>query len=103
MLRPADVVADFSSYRDCQRQVADAFTDRGSWARMSIFNSARSAPVALRGDRDPARYPVRVGARPHVCALALPEDGNELRGRQCRAVQPALRLVAAELSQQLEL
>jgi starch phosphorylase len=39
---PYLVLADFTSYRDCQNLVSDAFTDRESWSRMSILNSARS-------------------------------------------------------------
>jgi starch phosphorylase len=39
---PYLVLADFSSYRDCQQQVSMAWTDQDAWARMSILNSARS-------------------------------------------------------------
>jgi starch phosphorylase len=51
---PYLVLADFSSYRDCQRQVAEAFTDRESWARMSILNSARSG--SFSSDRTIREY-----------------------------------------------
>jgi starch phosphorylase len=39
---PYLVLADFSTYRDCQRKVSEAFMDTDSWTRMSIVNSARS-------------------------------------------------------------
>ncbi len=39
---PYLVLADFSSYRDCQQQVSNAYVDRDAWVRMSILNSARS-------------------------------------------------------------
>jgi starch phosphorylase len=51
---PYLVLADYSSYRDCQLQVADAFTDRESWARMSILNSARSG--SFSSDRTIREY-----------------------------------------------
>jgi starch phosphorylase len=39
---PYLVLADFSSYRDCQQLVSAAYTDSQSWVRMAILNSARS-------------------------------------------------------------
>ncbi|MET0280243.1 MAG: glycogen/starch/alpha-glucan phosphorylase [Steroidobacteraceae bacterium] len=39
---PYLVLADFSSYRDCQQRVSTAWCDQDAWARMSILNSARS-------------------------------------------------------------
>jgi glycogen phosphorylase len=39
---PYLVLADFSSYRDCQQQVSASFADTDSWVRMAILNSARS-------------------------------------------------------------
>jgi starch phosphorylase len=39
---PYLVLADFSSYLECQRGVADAYADRERWTRMSILNAARS-------------------------------------------------------------
>jgi starch phosphorylase len=39
---PYLVLADFSSYRDCQQKVSAAYCDKDSWTRMSILNSARS-------------------------------------------------------------
>jgi starch phosphorylase len=39
---PYLVLADFAAYRDCQRQVSEAFGDADTWTRMSILNSARS-------------------------------------------------------------
>jgi starch phosphorylase len=39
---PYLVLADFSSYVECQRGVADAYADRQRWTRMSILNVARS-------------------------------------------------------------
>jgi starch phosphorylase len=39
---PYLVLADFSSYRDCQQQVTARYADTDSWVRMAILNSARS-------------------------------------------------------------
>jgi starch phosphorylase len=39
---PYFVFADFASYRDCQRQVGEAYRDRDRWTRMSILNAART-------------------------------------------------------------
>jgi len=42
---PADpwmIAADFRSYVDAQQRVAEAFSDRSRWTRMSIINCARS-------------------------------------------------------------
>ncbi|HXR52686.1 MAG TPA: glycogen/starch/alpha-glucan phosphorylase [Steroidobacteraceae bacterium] len=39
---PYLVLADFSSYRDCQLKVASSFMDNDAWVRMSILNAARS-------------------------------------------------------------
>jgi glycogen phosphorylase len=39
---PYLVLADFSSYRDCQQQVSARYADADSWVRMAILNSARS-------------------------------------------------------------
>jgi glycogen phosphorylase len=35
------LLADFESYVDCQRRVADAYSDQANWTRMSILNAAR--------------------------------------------------------------
>jgi glycogen phosphorylase len=39
---PYLVLADFSSYRDCQQQVSASYADPDAWVRMAILNSARS-------------------------------------------------------------
>jgi starch phosphorylase len=39
---PYLVLADFSSYRDCQQQVSARYADSDAWVRMAILNSARS-------------------------------------------------------------
>jgi len=39
---PYLVLADFSSYRECQQTVSAAYTSTDSWVRMSILNTARS-------------------------------------------------------------
>ncbi len=39
---PYLVLADFSSYRECQEKVSAAYTNMDAWVRMSILNSARS-------------------------------------------------------------
>jgi starch phosphorylase len=35
------LLADYQAYVDCQQRVSDAYSDRSSWTRMSILNSAR--------------------------------------------------------------
>jgi starch phosphorylase len=39
---PFLVLADYTSYVDCQDQVSAAWQDRDSWTKMSILNTARS-------------------------------------------------------------
>jgi glycogen phosphorylase len=39
---PYLVLADFSSYRDCQQQVSADYADTAGWVRKAILNSARS-------------------------------------------------------------
>jgi glycogen phosphorylase len=39
---PYFVLADFAEYVACQREVSEAFRDRGQWTRMSILNAART-------------------------------------------------------------
>jgi glycogen phosphorylase len=51
---PWMVVADFRSYVDAQRRVAEAFRDRAKWLRMSILNSARSGKFST--DRTITEY-----------------------------------------------
>jgi glycogen phosphorylase len=36
------VMADFSSYLECQAAVSSAYGDREGWSRMSILNAAHS-------------------------------------------------------------
>ena len=51
---PYLVLADFGSYLECQRVVADAYADRERWTRMSILNAARSGKFS--SDRTVREY-----------------------------------------------
>jgi starch phosphorylase len=62
---PYLVLEDFAAYRDCQRQVAHAFTDRESWTRMSILNSARSG--LFSSDRTIREYCRDIWSRASAC------------------------------------
>ena len=39
---PYFVMADYTSYAECQRRVSRAYADQEHWSRMSILNAARS-------------------------------------------------------------
>lgn len=39
---PFLVLADYSSYIECQQRVSEAWHDVSAWTRMSILNTARS-------------------------------------------------------------
>ena len=51
---PYFVLADFTAYADCQRQVARAFEDRAAWTRKSLLNTARSGKFS--SDRSIGEY-----------------------------------------------
>jgi starch phosphorylase len=51
---PFLVLADYTSYVDCQDQVSAAWQDRDSWTKMSILNTARSGKFS--SDRAIAEY-----------------------------------------------
>ncbi len=51
---PYMVLADYSSYAECQRRVGRAFLDADGWTRMSILNAARSGKFS--SDRSIREY-----------------------------------------------
>jgi starch phosphorylase len=51
---PYMVLADFSSYRECQTRVSAAFRDRDAWTKMSILNVARTGKFS--SDRSISEY-----------------------------------------------
>jgi starch phosphorylase len=51
---PYMVLADYSSYAACQRQVDAAYADPAAWSRMSILNSAGSGMFS--SDRSIRQY-----------------------------------------------
>ncbi len=51
---PYLVLADFSSYAECQRRVGTAFQEPDNWTRMSILNTARSGKFS--SDRSIREY-----------------------------------------------
>ena len=51
---PFLVLADYTSYVDCQDQVSAAWQDRDAWTKMSILNTARSGKFS--SDRAIAEY-----------------------------------------------
>jgi len=51
---PYLLFADYESYIHCQDQVAEAFRDQETWAKMSILNAARMGPFS--SDRSIADY-----------------------------------------------
>jgi len=48
------LMADFASYAECQKQVAQAYEDEEKWTKMSILNSARMAKFS--SDRTIGEY-----------------------------------------------
>ena len=56
--------ADFRSYVDCQRKVAQAYRNRGEWTRMSILNTATSGKFS--SDRTILEYNREIWGLPQV-------------------------------------
>ena len=56
--------ADFRSYVDCQRKVAQAYRNRDEWTRMSIFNTATSGKFS--SDRTILDYNREIWGLPQV-------------------------------------
>jgi glycogen phosphorylase len=69
---PYLVMADFASYRDCQRQVAACYANTDDWQRMSIINSARSG--LFSSDRTIREYCNDIWKLPPVSVRLLSED-----------------------------
>ncbi|SKW45010.1 glycogen phosphorylase [Mycobacteroides abscessus subsp. abscessus] len=60
---PFLVLADYSSYIECQQRVSEAWHDVSAWTRMSILNTARSGKFS--SDRAIAEYCEEIwGVRP---------------------------------------
>ena len=51
---PFFVLADFSSYAECQDRINEAYLDKERWTRMSILNAARSGKFS--SDRTVREY-----------------------------------------------
>ena len=65
------VFADFASYADCQRRLAEAYQNRMSWARMAGLNIARIGRFS--SDRTIQQYADEIwGIRP--LKIPLPEQ-----------------------------
>ncbi len=69
---PYLVLADFGSYLECQRVVADAYADRGRWTRMSILNVARSGKFS--SDRTVSEYLDDIWRAPAVPVRLISQD-----------------------------
>jgi starch phosphorylase len=67
--------ADFASYVEMQKRAGDAWLQRHDWARLSIFNTARSGPFSA--DRTVAEYAKEIwGVEPVPVSLNAPESGR---------------------------
>ena len=71
MLFRSLLLADYSSYLDCQDQVAQIYADRDAWACRSILNSARCG--FFSADRTVREY---CGQIWNVQPLPVPKPGD---------------------------
>ncbi|MEL7354232.1 MAG: glycogen/starch/alpha-glucan phosphorylase [Cyanobacteria bacterium J06560_5] len=76
------VLADYQSYVDCQKQVAEAYKDQDNWVRMSILNAARMGKFS--SDRSIQEYcdqiwnikPVPVELQEYAKTLSMMTDNS---------------------------
>lgn len=69
---PYMVLADFTPYADCQRQVDRAYADAAQWTRMSILNAARTGKFS--SDRTIAEYAKNIWHAPSVKINLMTQD-----------------------------
>ena len=70
---PFFVLADFSSYAECQDRINEAYMDKERWTRMSILNAARSGKFS--SDRTVREYASEIWRVEQVpIELLSPED-----------------------------
>ncbi len=69
---PYLVIADFTSYSDCQQRVSTAYEDVDHWTRMSILNSARSGKFS--SDRTIKEYCAQIWKAPAVPVRLMSQE-----------------------------
>lgn len=69
---PYLVIADFTSYSECQQRVSTAYGDVDRWTRMSILNSARSGKFS--SDRTIREYCAQIWKAPAVPVRLMSQE-----------------------------
>lgn len=69
---PYMVLADFTPYADCQRQVDQAYANAEQWTRMSILNAARTEKFS--SDRTILEYAKQIWHAPSVPIQLITQD-----------------------------
>jgi starch phosphorylase len=91
---PYFVLADYTAYAECQRQVARAFEDRAGWARMSVLNAARSGKFS--SDRTIREYCREIWNIEPVPVRLITQQDVAVGLDQARHYGPRLDKVAGE-------